>query len=88
MSVAAMSVKAFFEIKVEGITAKQEIRVYRIISSSPHPITRKEGAVSAFMDASTFGARANALVESGHLKECEKRTCKITGRTAGTLEAV
>ena len=87
MSVAAMSVKAFMEIKVEGITSKQVKRVYRLISSSPIPMTRKEAAVELFLDASTVGGRVNALVESGHLKECPSRKCKITGRTAGTLEA-
>ena len=88
MSVAAMSVKAFFEIKVEGITSNQEKRVYRLISSSPIPMTRKEAAVQLFLDASTVGGRANALVESGHLIERPSRKCKVTGRTAGTLEAV
>jgi len=87
MSVAAMSVKAFMEIKVEGITSKQEIRVYRIISSSPEPMTRKEVANQLFLDASTVGGRVNALVASKHLIERPSRKCKITGRMAGTLEA-
>jgi len=88
MSVAAMSVKAFFEIKVEGITQNQEIRVYRIVSMSPHPMTRREIAKQMFVDPGSVAGRANAMIKSGHLRECEKRVCKITGRTAGTLEAV
>jgi len=88
MSVAAMSVKAFFEINVEGITQAQEKRIYRAIFSSHEPMTRKEVAVQLFIDAGSVGGRVNAMVESGHLKECEKRKCKITGRTTGTLEAV
>ena len=88
MSVAAMSVKAFMEIKVEGITADQELRVYRIIFSSPEPMTRKEVAVKMFVDGAIVAARANPLVKSGHLIERPSRKCKVTGRTAGTLEAV
>lgn len=87
MSVAATSVKAYFEINVEGITSKQEKRVYRVVFSSPIPMTRKEAAVQLFLDASTVGARVNSLVESGHLIERPSRKCKVTGRTAGTLEA-
>ena len=83
--VAATSARAYFEINVEGITSKQEVRVYRIIHMNDIPITRKEGSVKGFMDASTFGARANALVKSGHLIECLARKCKVTGRMAGTL---
>ena len=88
MSVAAMSVKAFFEINVEGITQAQEKRIYRAIFSSPHPMTRKEVSVQLFIDAGAVGGRVNAMVKSGHLIEREKRKCKVSGRTTGTLEAV
>ena len=88
MSVAAMSVKAFFEIKVEGITSNQEIRVYRIVSMSPMPMTRREIAKQMFVDPGSVAGRANAMVKSGHLIERPSRKCKVTGRTAGTLEAV
>jgi len=88
MSVAATSIKAFFEINVEGITQAQAKRIYRAVFSSPNPMTRKEIAVQLFLDAGSVGGRANAMVKSGHLKECAKRKCKHTGRTTGTLEAV
>jgi len=87
MSVAATSIKAFFEINVEGITQAQAKRIYRAVFSSPNPMTRKEIAVQLFLDASTVGARAFDLVDSKHLIERESRKCKITGRMAGTLEA-
>ena len=87
MSVAATSIKAWFEINVEGIAGRQAQKVYRIIFMNSIPMTRKEGAVQAGMDASTFGARANALVESGDLIERPARKCKVTGRCVGTLEA-
>jgi len=87
MSVAAMSVKAFFEINVEGITEAQQKRIYRAIFSSPHPMTRKEVSVDLFIDAGAVAGRANAMVKSGHLIERPSRKCKVTGRTAGTLEA-
>ena len=85
MSVAATSKQAYFQIKVEGITSKQQLRVYRILKMSPIPMTRKEVAVQLFLDASTVGGRVNELVESGHLVECDSRKCKITGSVAGTL---
>ena len=88
MSVAAMSVKAFMEIKVEGITQNQEIRVYRIVSMSPLPMTRREIAKQMFVDPGSVAGRANAMVKSGHLRERDKRICKVSGRTTGTLEAV
>jgi len=85
--VSATSKKAYWEIKAEGITADQERKVFRIICMNKKPVTRKELADYLSMDASTVGARVNQLVASGHVIECEKRTCKITGRTAGTLRS-
>ena len=85
--VSATSMKAYWEIRAEGIEAAQSRRVYIAICAYKNPPTRKELAVKLFLDASTVAARANWLVEHGYLIECEKRTCKITGRTAGTLRS-
>ena len=85
--VAATSIKAWFEINLEGITSDQQKHIYRIISMSPNPMTRKEVSEQSSIEPGAVGGRVNALVESGYLKECPARKCKVTGRCVGTLEA-
>ncbi len=88
MSVAATSLQAWFEVNLEGIVQPQQQEIYRTIYINLTPMTRVEIADKTNIYPSTVGARANALVKAGHLIEGPKRQCKVTGRMAGTLEAV
>jgi len=83
MTVAATSVKAYFEINVEGITQKQRKKIYRALFASPKPMTAKELAIKVNIDASTVAGRLNEMDEDT-VERCDKRKCKESGRTAGT----
>ena len=85
--VSATSKKAYFEIQAEGITQEQELEIFAYIYAGGPPVTRKEISKDTGIDAGSVAGRGNSLVKNGYLIECEKRTCKITGRTAGTLRS-
>ena len=84
MSVAATSIKAWFEVNVEGITQDQQQHIYREIYTSLRPATCNEISKVVDIPASTVAARLNAMADDGHVVRCDKRPCKHTGRTAVT----
>ena len=86
MSVAATSIKAWFEVNLEGITQEQEQHIYREVYTSLAPMTCMEISVEVNIPASTVAARLNKMAEPerAHVIRCDKRPCKKTGRTAVT----
>ncbi len=86
--VAATSIKAWFEINVEGITSKQEQKIYRELYTSLAPKTGGEISKALGMREGSVAGRLNKMADDGSVKRCGKRPCKVSGRCAETWRAL
>ena len=88
MSVAATSLKAWFEVNVEGITARQRQKIYRYLYTSLEPRTGGEISEALNMREGSAAGRLNGMEEDGHVVRCDKRPCDVTGRSAFTWRSL
>ncbi len=87
MSVAATSIQAWFEINREGVTQRQQRKIYRQLYTSLKPQTANEISEVLNMRVGSVAGRLNAMADDGHAARCGKRPCKNSGRMAETWES-
>ena len=73
------------QIKEDGTTVRQSEYIKSFIYSIPHNdkdfgITLKEIARQSGLEINAVSGRVNELKKDGHVEECQKRRCRITGR--------
>jgi len=78
--VRSTSVEVFKAINEEGLVGELQRKVLEVLSKSDHALTVAEIAAELNTPKNHISGRCSELVNSGLLKECEKRECNITGR--------
>ena len=76
---------AYREINEDGTVISQSDYIKSIVYSIPHQdkdfgITLRELTRTTGFDINAVSGRVNELKKNGHVEECSKRKCQITGR--------
>ena len=79
------SLEAYYDIQ-KSLGDRQK-RIYELIRSLGNP-TNKEISSFSGIEINSVTPRTNELVKKGLVRECSKRFCKISGKTAITWRIV
>ena len=82
MSVADTSLDAYREHRESGELGAQQKKVMLFFHLKGGEHTRSELSERIPMRLSSVCGRVNELIDLGYLVECQRRPCKVTGRSA------
>jgi predicted HTH transcriptional regulator len=79
-NVADTSIKAYYEIKAEGLIESEEQLIYRLIQDQ-EPVTSRQLMCSSSKERGNITRTLFNLVEDGKVKIAYKDKCQTTGKT-------
>lgn len=82
MSVASTSIDNYREHRDSGKLGEQQRKIMIFFHLKGGEHTRSEIAQQTGMRLSSVCGRVNELVELGYLEDTERRSCRVTGKSA------